>query len=94
VFEWDPAKAASNLTKHGVSFEEALTVFTDPRALDAASERHSGLERRFVRLGRSLDGRVLVVAYTVRRTADGEAIRIISGRRANRKERAAYVAKD
>jgi uncharacterized DUF497 family protein len=45
VFEWDPAKAASNLTKHGVSFEEALTVFTDPRALDAPSERHSGLER-------------------------------------------------
>jgi uncharacterized DUF497 family protein len=92
VFEWDARKAAVNRTKHGVSFEEAGTVFADPDALDGPDLRHSGEESRFLRLGRAVTDRVLMVAYAVRRRSDGEKIRIISARRASRKERAAYAA--
>jgi uncharacterized DUF497 family protein len=92
MFEWDAQKAAVNRTKHGVSFEEAATVFGDPDALDGPDLRHSEDEPRFLRLGRALTGRVLIVAYTVRRGVDGESIRIISARRASRKEREAYSA--
>ena len=94
MFEWDTRKAAVNRAKHGVSFEEAGTVFGDPDALDGSDLRHSGKELRFLRLGRAATGRVLIVAYTVRRRGDGESIRIISARRASRKERAAYAAQD
>jgi len=94
VFEWDARKAAVNRTKHGVSFEEAVTVFGDPEALDGPDLRHSEKESRFLRLGRAVSGRVLIVAYTVRRRDDGERIRIISSRQASRKERAAYAAAD
>jgi len=92
VFEWDSRKAAVNRTKHRVSFEEAVTVFGDPDALDGPDLRHSEKESRFLRLGRAVTGRVLIVAYTVRRRDDGERIRIISARRSSRKERAAYAA--
>jgi hypothetical protein len=92
VFEWDARKAAVNRTKHGVSFEESVTVFGDPDALDGPDLRHSADESRFLRLGRAATGRVLIVADTVRRRDDGESIRIISARRASRKERAAYTA--
>jgi len=92
VFEWDTRKAAVNRAEHGVSFEEAGTVFGDPNALDGPDLRHSEKESRFLRLGRAATGRVLVVAYTVRRRGDGESVRIISARRASRKERAAYAA--
>jgi uncharacterized DUF497 family protein len=91
VFEWDARKAAVNRTKHGVLFEEAATVFGDPAALDGPDLSHSDKESRFLRLGRAATGRVLIVAYTVRRRDDGESIRIISARRASRKERAAYA---
>jgi len=91
VFEWDARKAAVNRTKHRVSFEEAVTVFGDPDALDGPDLRHSERESRFLRLGRAVTGRVLIVAYTVRRRDDGERIRIISARQASRKERAAYA---
>jgi uncharacterized protein len=91
VFEWDANKAAANLRKHGVSFEEAATVFADPDALDGPDLKHSDQEERSLRLGRSLTGRVLMVAYTVRGPGDGEKIRIISARRASGKERAAYA---
>jgi uncharacterized protein len=91
VFEWNARKAALNRAKHGISFEEAATVFGDPDGLDGADLRHSGQESRFLRLGRSATDRVLMVAYTVRRHDDGESIRIISARRASRKERAAYA---
>ena len=94
MFEWDARKAAVNRTKHGVSFEEAMTVFGDPEALDGPDPRHSEKESRFLRLGRAVSGRVLIVAYTVRRRDDGERIRIISSRQASRKERAAYAAAD
>jgi uncharacterized protein len=92
VFEWDARKAAGNHSKHGVSFDEAATVFGDPDALDGLDQSHSEKESRFLRLGRAVTGRVLMVAYTVRRRDDGESIRIISARRASRKERAAYTA--
>ena len=92
MFEWDTRKAAVNRAKHGVSFEEAGSVFGDPDALDGPDLSHSETEARFLRLGRAATGRVLMVAYTVRRRDDGESIRIISARRASRKERAAYAA--
>jgi uncharacterized protein len=91
MFEWDANKATTNLRKHGVSFEEAATVFADPDALDGPDLRHSEQEERSLRLGRSLTGRVLIVAYTVRGAGNGETIRIISARRASGKERAAYA---
>jgi uncharacterized protein len=91
-WEWDARKAAVNGAKHGVTFEEAATVFGDPEALDGPDLGHSKGEFRFLRLGRAATGRVLIVAYTVRRRDDGESIRIISARRASRKERAAYTA--
>jgi uncharacterized DUF497 family protein len=87
-----PAKAAANHAKHGISFEEAATVFADPEALDGVDIRHSDHEARRLRLGTATTGSVLVVAYTLRREDDGESIRIISARRASRKERNAYVA--
>lgn len=94
MFEWDPQKAEANAAKHGVAFDEAMTVFADPEALDGPDLDHSSTETRFRRLGRSADGRVLMVAHTFRRRGDGEAIRIISARRASRRERAAYANED
>jgi uncharacterized protein len=91
VFEWDASKAATNARKHGVSFGEAATVFADPDALDGPDLAHSAEEERSLHLGRSLTGHVLVVAYTIRGSGDDEKIRIISARRASRKERAAYA---
>lgn len=92
MFEWDTRKASANLVKHGVSFDEAATIFGDAQALDGSDHRHSTVEPRFLRLGRSVMGRVLMVAYTVRSSTDGETIRIISARRASRRERASYAA--
>jgi uncharacterized DUF497 family protein len=80
------------MRKHGVSFDEAATSFADEHALDGPDVKHSGQESRFLRLGRSAMNRVLMVAYTLRKLSDGEAIRIISARRASRKERDAYRA--
>jgi uncharacterized DUF497 family protein len=92
VFSWDAGKAQGNLKKHGVSFEEAATVFSDPEALDWDDPEHSLAEHRFKRLGASLAGRILLVVYTPRRWKDGrETIRIISARQASRKERKAYA---
>ena len=94
MFEWDPRKAEANAAKHGVAFDDAVTVFLDGNALDGPDVRHSKAELRFLRLGRAADGHVLMVAYTLRRSGDAETIRIISARRASRRERAAYSAKD
>jgi uncharacterized protein len=92
VFSWDGRKALGNLKKHSVSFEEAATVFSDPEALDWDDPEHSHSEYRSRRLGASITGRILVVAYTPRRVKDGkEIIRIISARQATRKERRAYA---
>ena len=94
VFEWDPRKAEANAAKHGVSFDDAVTVFLDANALDGPDLQHSEAETRFLRLGRASDGRVLMVAYTLRRIGNVDTIRLISARRASRRERAAYSAED
>jgi uncharacterized protein len=94
VFEWDPRKAASNEAKHGVSFDEAVTVFLDENALDGPDLEHSGAEDRHRRLGRAISRRVLMVVYKRRSAGHAETIRVISARRASRRERAAYNAAD
>jgi uncharacterized DUF497 family protein len=92
VFSWDARKALSNLKKHGVSFEEAATIFSDPDALDWDDPEHSHAEIRFKRLGTSVTGRILIVIYTPRKVNNAkEIIRIISARQATRKERQAYA---
>jgi uncharacterized DUF497 family protein len=87
-FDWDPAKAATNLKKHQVSFEEARTVFFDDFAVQFFDEEHSQHEERFIMLGMSSGARLLVVCHCVR--SEGEAIRIISARKATRGEAAFY----
>jgi len=90
VFSWDSRKARKNLEKHGVSFEEAATVFSDPDALEWTDSSHSKEEERLKRLGCSASGRILILVYTWRRSKnDEETIRIISARRASPKERKA-----
>ena len=90
-FEWDPAKAASNLRKHGVAFEEARTVFEDDEALLLPDPEHSDREERFVLMGLSAALRVRVVVHC--ELDDGSTIRIISARKADRGERADYAAR-
>jgi hypothetical protein len=85
-FEWDPTKAARNLSKHRVSFDEASTVFGDPFAGTIFDPRHSGEEPRFVTIGLSTSHRLIVVAHTERE----DRIRIISARQATRRERRTY----
>lgn len=86
--EWDPRKAAANFRKHGVSFEDAQSVFTDERARLIADPDHSADEDRFLLLGLSSSLRVLVVAHCYRE-AEG-VIRIISARKATRDEQRSY----
>jgi uncharacterized DUF497 family protein len=88
-FDWDPRKASTNRAKHGISFEEALTVFADEAALLIADPDHSEDEERFVLLGMSALLRVLVVVHCDREAAG--VIRIISARRATRSERRLYI---
>lgn len=91
MFSWDTQKAIANYEKHGVPFEEATTVFSDPEALEWKDLEHSQIEPRFKRVGVSTENRVLMVVYTLRRTKnDRETVRIISARQASRKERKAY----
>jgi uncharacterized DUF497 family protein len=85
-FEWDDDKAASNHTKHGVSFFESRTVFFDPRIVDNPDLDHSEDEPRRLAIGRSSFGRLLSVVYTER----GDNIRIVSARTATRTERRRY----
>ncbi len=82
-FEWDPKKAKRNLSKHGISFEEAVTVFYDPLSATFDDPDHSVGEPRFITIGLSSRGRLIVVAHTERR----EAVRIISARAATQRER-------
>ena len=93
-FEWDPEKSALNLAKHGVSFEEASAAFLDPDGLDGEDIAHSSRESRRLRLARSASGRVLVIAYAIRRRGNEETTGIITARRANRKERKAHEKSD
>jgi uncharacterized protein len=87
-FSWDERKAAANERRHRVGFEEAITVFVDPLARVFDDPDHSQSERRFLLVGRSLPGRLLLVAHVER----GDTIRIISARRVTRRERRDYEA--
>ena len=86
TFEWDEEKAEINRRKHGVSFEEARTVFGDPLSITVGDVPHSMREHRYIDVGLSSEGRLLVVVYTER----GEVIRLISSRDATRVERKTY----
>ena len=86
TFQWNPDKASSNIKKHGVSFEEAVTVFGDPLAITIADPAHSVGEFRFLTIGRSRLQRLLVVSHTER---EGE-VRLISTRLATRQEKRSY----
>jgi uncharacterized DUF497 family protein len=85
-FEWDPRKAAANLRKHRISFEEATTALRDDLAITGRDPAHSPGEARYVTFGASSQGRLLVVAHTDR----GGVIRIISARTATKSERKIY----
>ena len=85
-FEWDPNKAAANLRKHGVSFDEAVTAFGDPLSILLPDPDHSLGEERYVVLGTSNVGRLLVVTFVER----PPRTRIISARLATRRERHDY----
>ena len=86
ILEWDPEKAASNYSKHGVDFHEAGTVLDDPLSTTFPDPDHSLDEQRYLTIGSSLSGRILVVAHTDR----GEAVRLISARPATPSERKFY----
>ena len=88
-FEWDDRKSISNKRKHGVSFEEAQTIFFDDSAIEYADPAHSDAENRFLMLGRSYQLRVLVVCHCLRESET--VIRIISARKATPKERRVYA---
>jgi uncharacterized protein len=85
-FEWDPKKAAINVQKHGVMFQEAATVFGDPLAITFEDPDHSKDEDRYMTFGLSLQKRLVVVSHTER----GNRTRIISARLMDRKERVIY----
>lgn len=87
-FEWDSGKAAANLKKHGISFEEAQSVFYDEFAVQFFDDDHSMGESRFLLLGMSTGARLLIVCHCER--DDGEVIRIISARKATKRESAYY----
>lgn len=85
-FEWDDTKAETNERKHGVPFAEAATVFADPLSLTGYDPDHSDAEDRFITMGLSAVGRLLIVSHTDR----GDKIRVISAREASRAERKDY----
>ena len=87
VFEWDEEKASRNKAKHGITFEEAKTVFNDPFSMTVSDPDHSDEEERWVDIGLSAEGRLLVVWYTER----GEMIRIIGSRKATKAEERTYA---
>ena len=90
-FEWNSVKALANLHKHGVSFDQAATVFLDALALTVFDETHSALEERWFTLGHDANGALLAVAHTYQVTGPASArIRIISARRATQRERRYY----
>lgn len=87
-FEWDPTKASANLKKHHVSFEEAKSVFYDEFAVQFFDKEHSSDEERFLMLGMSSGAKLLIVCHCERE--HGEVVRIISARKATKRESAFY----
>ena len=92
-FEWDRAKERANIRKHGVTFEEASYVFADPFGLNRYDDEHSDEEERWVLLGRSLRQTLLVVVHTYRDKNGQEYARIISARKATKREEETYKAR-
>jgi uncharacterized DUF497 family protein len=90
TFEWNEEKAISNFKKHTVTFEEGKSIFNDPFLLTFPDAEHSEFEERFINLGISLNGRILVLVHTERRNI----IRIISCRKATLTERKVYEKRD
>ena len=88
-FEWDDNKNQANIKKHGISFEDAASVFQDEGALIIADEEHSESEERFILIGFSFKANLLVVCHCYREK--DSAIRIISARKADKKERQKYI---
>ena len=86
TFEWDEEKAEANLAKHSVSFEEAKTIFDDPLYVDFYDPDHSQDEHRYIMIGLSNQGRLLIASYTGR----DDTIRLINARQVTRTEREAY----
>jgi len=90
-FEWDPRKAHDNRDKHGITFDEAATVFRDSKALSIFDPDHSETEDRWITMGISVKGRLLIVIHTFREENDDAiTIRIISSRKATKRETKTY----
>lgn len=89
-FEWDIRKEKINIKKHGISFEQASFVFSDPFSLSRFDDEHSNVEDRFIILGKSLNESIAVVAHTFRNHNGVEIVRIISARKATKKEHSVY----
>ncbi|MBC8384594.1 MAG: BrnT family toxin [Candidatus Cloacimonetes bacterium] len=93
-FEWHPEKAETNRRKHNVSFEEATTIFKDPDAMSLYDEKNSMLEERWITLGFSNNGRILIVCHTFKEiNKDSILIRIFSSRKATKQEMRLWRAK-
>ena len=91
-FEWDDAKASSNLKKHKVSFEDASSVFSDQYHLSIPDDFHSDEEDRWISIGSTTEKLILItVVHTYRDEDDNEVIRIISARKATTKEKREYL---
>ena len=84
-YQWDPVKAETNVKKHGVEFSDAVGVFEDPTAITIEDPQAEG-EQRFLSMGMDVLGRIIVVAYTYR----GDCVRLISARKASKKEVKVY----
>jgi len=90
-FEWDPQKAKTNIIKHRVSFEEATTVFRDPNALSVYDTDHAGKEDRWITMGISVSGRLILVCHTYFETSEDTVIlRLYSARKTTLKEKKQY----
>ena len=91
TFEWDPIKARDNRNKHDVTFDEAATVFRDSKALSIFDPNHSETEDRWITMGISEKGRLLIVIHTFREKSENSfTIRIISSRKATKQETKTY----
>ncbi len=92
LFQWDAQKSALNFVKHGILFEEAFSVFLDQNSTEYFDKAHSQFEDRFLIMGVSANGRLLMVVYTFRRSANGKKdfYRIIRARLADKKEKQTY----
>jgi uncharacterized protein len=93
-FSWHDAKAVKNLKDHGVSFEEAQTVWDDPLCRELADDLHSFDEVRYYCIGRSAQGRLLIVSWTPRADAQGEIVHLISVREMTPREKRLYESSD